>query len=213
MTGKLVVYGADYSVYVRIVRLALHEKGVDYELVPIDAFARGGPGPDYLKRQPFGRVPAFEHDGFRLYETGAIARYVDEAFDGPKLQPTDAKARARMNQIVSIADAYVYRTLVWDVFVERVNRPLRGELPNESRIQAALDRAETCFSAITALKENSAFMVGEQVTLADLWLAAMFDYFLRTDEGRTLMAGYPALGLWWSHISVRQSVAATPYGE
>jgi glutathione S-transferase len=67
-----IVFGAPYSVYVRAVRLALEEKGVDYEFVPVDIFAPGGPTADHMKRHPFGKIPAFEHEGFRLYEAGAI---------------------------------------------------------------------------------------------------------------------------------------------
>jgi glutathione S-transferase len=212
MTGKSVVYGADYSVYVRIVRLALHEKGVDYDLVPIDVFAPEGPDPAYLQRQPFGRIPAFEHDGFRLYETGAIARYIDEAFDGPGLQPAEPKARARMNQIVSIADSYAYRTLVWDIFVERVNKPDRGEIPDEAKIQAAIGKAETCFAALGALMADGPFLVGDRISLADLWLASMFDYVLKTAEGRALTTEHPSLMSWWLRISSRQSMLSTHYG-
>ena len=51
--------------------------------------------PGIFEHHPFGRIPAFEHDGFRLYETGAIARYVDEAFEGPALQPKDPRAATR----------------------------------------------------------------------------------------------------------------------
>jgi glutathione S-transferase len=65
-----VVYGAPYSVYVRAVRLALEEKGVPYRLVPVDVFAPDGPPKEYFIRQPFGRIPAFEHGGFQLYEAG-----------------------------------------------------------------------------------------------------------------------------------------------
>ena len=81
------LFGADYSVYVRIVRLALAEKGVGYDLVPVDVFAADGVPAWYLELHPFGRIPAFEHDGLRLFETAAITRYVDEAFAGPPLQP------------------------------------------------------------------------------------------------------------------------------
>jgi glutathione S-transferase len=95
------VFGAAYSVYVRIVRLALAEKGVAYRLVDIDIFAPGGPPQEYVARHPFGRIPAFEHDGFRLYETGAIARYVDEAFDGPPLQPADVRRRAHRRAAIT----------------------------------------------------------------------------------------------------------------
>ncbi len=99
MTGRPRLFGAEYSVYVRIVRLALAEKGTDYELVPVDIFASDGPRQDYLERHPFGRIPAFEYEGFRLYETGAITRYVDDVFDGRRLQPLDPRERARCNQL------------------------------------------------------------------------------------------------------------------
>jgi glutathione S-transferase len=78
-----IVFGAPYSVYVRAVRLALEEKGVAYELVPVDIFGPGGPPADHMRRHPFGKIPAFEHEGFRLYEAGAVTRYVDETFCRP----------------------------------------------------------------------------------------------------------------------------------
>ena len=78
-----IVFGAAYSVYVRTVRLTLAEKDVPYKLVEIDVFGESGPPPDYFARHPFGRIPAFEHDGFQLYETDAIVRYIDEP-DSPR---------------------------------------------------------------------------------------------------------------------------------
>jgi len=104
--GVVKQYGAAWSVYVRIARLALEEKQVSYGLVEVDVFAKTGVPQEHLKRQPFGRIPAFEHDGFHLYETNAIVRYIDDAFPGCKLQSTDPKARAKVNQIVGILDAY-----------------------------------------------------------------------------------------------------------
>lgn len=129
-----IVFGAPYSVYVRAVQLALEEKGVRYELVPIDIFATGGGPPEHAARHPFGKIPAFEHAGFSLYEAGAITRYVDEVFPGPSLQPDDACARARTNQIISILDSYAYRTLVWDIYVERVSRPASGASSDDSEL-------------------------------------------------------------------------------
>ena len=89
------LFGADFSVYVRIVQLTLAQKHVDYELVPVDVFAPEGIPAWYLDLQPFGRMPAFEHDGFRLFETAAIARYVDEAFAGPALAARRRASGAR----------------------------------------------------------------------------------------------------------------------
>ncbi len=61
--------------------------------------------PEQLARHPFAKVPAFEHDGFRPYETGAIVHYRDEVFPGPPPQPTAPRARARMIQIMSVIDS------------------------------------------------------------------------------------------------------------
>src|SRR6516164_488756 len=103
-----IVYGPNYSTYARSARLALEEKGVPYRLEEVGLIQGETTRPAHLKRHPFARVPAFEHDGFPLYETAAIERYVDETFPGPKLQPEEPKRRARMTQIVSVIDAYAY---------------------------------------------------------------------------------------------------------
>src|SRR5215472_15920370 len=150
-----IVFGAPYSGYVRAVRLALEEKDVRYELVPIDTFAPGGAPPEHQVRHPFGRIRAFEYAGFSLYEAGAITRFVDEVFPGPSLQPDDARARARVNQIISILDSYAYPTLVWDIYVERVSRPAGGASSDEQRISAAMPKAKVCLSALSEFMDGS----------------------------------------------------------
>ena len=205
-----VLFGAPYSVYVRIVRLALAEKGVAYRLEEIDIFAPGGPPAEYLtRRHPFGRIPAFEHDGFRLYETGAIARYVDEAFAGPALQPSAPRARARMNQIISLLDNYAYRTLVWDIFVERVRAPAQGRQADEAKIAAALPKARICLAALSELMSGSPFLAGPALTLADLHAAPMLIYFRIAAEGASLLAETPDLAAWLERMAGRASNRAT----
>jgi glutathione S-transferase len=208
--GEPILFGAPYSVYVRIVRLALAEKGVAYRLEEIDIFAPGGPPAEYLtRRHPFGRIPAFEHDGFRLYETGAIARYVDEAFAGPALQPSAPRARARMNQIISLLDNYAYRTLVWDIFVERVRAPAQGRQADEAKIAAALPKARICLAALSELMSGSPFLAGPALTLADLHAAPMLIYFRIAAEGASLLAETPDLAAWLERMAGRASNRAT----
>lgn len=204
-----IVFGAAYSVYVRIVRLALWEKGIPYRLQEVDIFAPDGPPKDYLARQPFGRIPAFEHDGFRLYETSAIARYVDEVFPGPRLQPDDPKARARMSQITGVLDRYAYRTLVWDIYLERTEPPREGRTSDEAKIAAALPRARLCLRVLADLMAGAPFLTGDALGLADLHAAPMFAYFLAAPEGAALMAEQPGLADWWRRIAVRPGMTAT----
>jgi glutathione S-transferase len=106
------LFGLERSVYTRIVRLVLEEKAVAYTLRETEIFGSDGVPAEHLVRHPFGRIPALRHGDFSLYEASAIARYVDEAFAGPALQPTAPRARARMNQAISILDSYAYRPMV-----------------------------------------------------------------------------------------------------
>ena len=203
------LYGAAYSVYVRVARLALLEKGVAYRLVEVDAFASDGPPAEHLTRQPFGKIPAFEHDGFRLYETGAITRYVDEAFEGTALQPVNPQARARMNQVISILDSYAYPVLVWVIYVERIDAPKRGRRSDEARIMLALPEAETCLTALEDILADGPWLAGPVLTLADLHAAPIFDLLLQTPEGAEMLAQHPRLMAWWSAASARESMTLT----
>jgi glutathione S-transferase len=205
-----ILFGAAYSVYVRAARLALWEKRVPYRLVEVDIFAPDGPPADYLERHPFNRIPAFEHDGFRLYETTAITRYVDEAFAGPPLMPSTPRGRARANQIVSIIDSYGYRPLIWDIFVERVRAPAQGRGSDEAKIAAAIPGAALCLRALDELAASKGpYLTGSEVSLADLHAAPVFAYFSMAAEGAELLASRPRLRRWWQAMRERPSMAAT----
>ncbi len=204
-----VLYGAVYSVYVRAVRLTLAEKGVSYRLVPVDVFSTNGVPQEHMKRHPFGRIPAFEHRGFHLYETGAITRYVDEAFEGPPLQFAAPRQRARMNQVLSLLDSYCYRTLVWDIYVERISAPKESRAADEARIAAAIPRAYTCLAALEEIAGEGPFLAGASLTLADLHAAPMFAYFTMTPEATMLLAGRRRLREWWDRMRNRASILAT----
>ena len=78
--SEVIVFGYPQNTYVRTVRMSLEEKGIPYALEPIDLKA-----PEYRKRHPFAKMPAFQHGNVKLYETSAITRYIDEVFDGASL--------------------------------------------------------------------------------------------------------------------------------
>jgi len=203
------LYGADYSVYVRSSRLALEEKGVAYTLNPVDVFAPEGPPESYLALQPFGKIPALRHGHFALFETQAILRYVDEAFEGPALQPETTKERARMNQFLAILDNYAYRTLVWDIYVERVVRTRDGNPANEVGIASALGLARTAIVALEGLAQPGPFLLGSRLTLADCHAAPMLNLFEKAEEGRLLLKAAPLLSAWLETFRKRKSFLKT----
>jgi glutathione S-transferase len=207
----VVLHGYHYSVYVRIARLTLAEKGVAYERVEVDPFAPDVPRA-YLAMHPFRRVPALVHDDFTLYETGAITRYVDETFPGPRLQPEAPRERARMTQIVSIVDAYAYWPMVRQVFSHSVLRPRVGEPVDLFEIGRGLEGSARALGALEALAAAGAFLIGDQLSLADLHLAPMMAYLVAAPEGRQLLPKYPKLSRWWQAMQQRPSLAATDPG-
>jgi glutathione S-transferase len=201
------LYGAPYSVYVRIARLAFEEKGVDYELMPVDVFQAGGPSTDYLRLQPFGKIPALRHGDFALYETDAIVRYVEEAFEGPPLAPATPRARARMTQVMRILDSYGYPSLVWGVYVREAGAP---EDRDPERLAAALAPSRRCLSVLEGLLGGD-FFLGDSPTLADLHAAPMLTYLALAPSGRRLLAEQPRLSAWLARMAQRPSLAATRF--
>ena len=200
------LFGASCGVYVRIVRLALAEKGVAYRLVEIDGSDEGAADPVH---HPFRRIPAFEHDGFRLFETGAITRYIDEAFAGPALQPPNPRGRARMNHIITLLENYVNETLVWLIFLVRMRSAFEGRHPDELRISAALPLAETCLEQLVDLMADGPYLAGERLTLADLHAAPMMIYAQMAAEGALLLRQRPVLQTWLARVGRRSSIGDT----
>ncbi|UYN94813.1 MAG: glutathione S-transferase family protein [Enhydrobacter sp.] len=207
----LVLHGYRFSVYRRIARLALEEKGLAYGHEEVNPFDPAMPA-DYLRLHPFGRVPTLIHDGFVLYETGAITRYVDRAFAGPSLQPADARAVGRMDQILSVVDSYAYWPLVRQVFAHGVFRPRTGGTGDEDEVRKGLDAAPKVLDALDKLAGDDRFLVGPSPSLADLHLGAMIAYFVLAPEGRTLLERWPRLAAWWARMAGRPSMLSTEPG-
>jgi len=204
----LELHGYGPSVYAWIARLTLREKGLSFTWRAVDPFAAELPEA-FLDLHPFGRVPVLVHDGFALYETAAIARYLDEGFAGPPLQPADAQARARMQQIIGIADSYAYWPLVRQVFSHGVFLPRLGRQPDPDLYRAGLEAAPRVLAALERLAAGGDHLVGGTVSLADLYLAPMIAYFSAAGDGAALLAGHPRLDRWFQAVSRRPAFLAT----
>jgi glutathione S-transferase len=204
-----VLYGLSRSVYTRIARLALEEKGVRHTLEEVEIFGPDGVPDDHLQRQPFGRIPAFLHDGFLLYETAAITRYVDETFVGSRLQPLEPRARARMNQVIGIVDSYAYRPMVWGVFAARIVAPAENIQPDERQFEHSLAKACLCCRALEEILGRQRYFTGDELTLADLHALPILLYFSMTREGADTLAAHPRLQAWLDNMAARPSVQRT----
>src|SRR5262245_52300656 len=91
--SNVTLFGFPRSTFVKVAGLILTARDVEYRFHDTEDEMYL---PVHLERHPFGRVPALQHDDFMLYETNAIAAYIDDVFPGPKLTPADPRKRARV---------------------------------------------------------------------------------------------------------------------
>ncbi|MEO5866014.1 MAG: glutathione S-transferase family protein [Sphingomonas sp.] len=198
------LYGVAGSPNVRGAMLGLAEKGVDYELIPV--LPADFKAPEQLALNPFGRVPVLKHDGFVLYETQAILRYIDEAFEGPALVPATASESARMNQILGIIDCHLFPTWSGTIGIERLIAPKFFGRPSDiEQIEAAVPLARTCAEALEAVVA-APYLTGETFGLADIRLIPHFDWFRLTPEGAVILADKRKLTRWFQRVSERPTV-------
>jgi len=167
----------------------------------------------HLKRHPFGRIPAFEHGDFQLYETQAILRYLDDVIPEPALEPADPRAAARMNQITGINDWYFFPKVAAVIVFQRIIGPvLLGLTTDEAAVAAALPVGRVCIAELDRLLGSQPFLAGEGMSMADLMLAPQLDIFAATLEGAAMLAG-TGLDQWLGRMRVRPSMLATQRPE
>ncbi len=201
---KVSLHGYRDSVYSWVARFVLIEKNIDFDWVEVDPFS-SAPLESYQKLNPFRRVPTLVHRGFVLYETSAIVQFLDDEYPEPRLQPSTASGRARIAQIISIIDSYAYWPLVRQVFSHGYWQPLHGEEPDPEEFQQGLAAAPLTLSAINSIVGDSEYLVGEALSLADLYLAPFLSYFALADEGKAMLGTYPVLRDWLQRTTQRQS--------
>ena len=203
-----IVRGIPGSPFMRAVLMTLLEKNAPYRLEPI------APGqhksPEYLAKHPFGRVPLIEQDGYILYETQAILRYLDRTLPTPALTPAEPRAAARMDQAMNINDWYLFRQIGVPVVFHRVVAPRIGAPSNDAVVAAALPEAQACLKTIDGFLGDRPYMAGDAMTLADLIMAPHLDMLDECAEGRAMLAGTP-LAAWLERMRARPSMAATTW--
>lgn len=208
--SEFLVHSIPGSPYGRAVLATLVEKGASHRLIPV--------GPGTLKvephtlRHPFGRIPVLEHDGFTLYETQAIVRYLDRVVPDPALTPTDPRSAARMDQVMNVCDWYLFQGVGSVIAFQRIVGPrLMGLTPDEAAIAQAMPKAHTVFRELSRLLGENSYFAGDRVTLADLMVAPHIDFFLQTPEWAPLSATAPNLVSWLARMNERPCMKQTTW--
>src|SRR5689334_23110351 len=165
------LYHAPQSTNSRKVRIALIEKGLEFERVPIDLGKKEQKTPEYLKIHPFGQVPALDDEGFIVYDSTVINEYLEDEYPYPPLMPKDSDGRARARLMEDFRDNYFNPAFVR---VFREARKPEGERDAQA-IEAAKAEIGKCFDRIERELHGKEYLAGE-FSLADIAFMANLDW-------------------------------------
>jgi len=191
------IYGLPPSTFTRVVRLACHEKGIDYELVPTF------PG-TVEPINPFRKIPAMSHGDLTIFESSAIVRYLDTVFPGPKLWPADARAGAIVDQwIGAVCDSVLNSAQRY--MASRFNfLPVPPEMT-----QKYLDKTREVLPVFDRQLAKTRFLAGDTVSAADFFFLPPFCYFDDVPEMKAIADHAPNCRRWFGEMAARPSVVAT----
>ena len=197
MTARL--YHMPLSPFCRKVRLTLAEKRIEVELVEERYWEQS---PDFIRRNPAGKVPVLRLGNRTMSESQAICEYLDETVPNPPLMPRDPEARYEVRRICAWFDDKFHREVTSMLLYERVNKKLMGQGYPESRnVKAGASQIKYHLDYLNWLLETRRWLAGNEMTLADFSAAAhlsALDYISDVDWNRSA-----ALKDWYAKIKSR----------
>lgn len=202
--AELILHSRPLSLYLRIATLVCEEKQVEYRVDARDALGEG-----YRAFHPFEKMPVLQHGDVMIYETLAIADYVERAFDGPVLSPVAPQAHAQMLSWISLTNAYFFPTMMGGIAKPLLMAPLQGEPTDHDLVAQSLPELDKQVALLEASLRSSPYLVGDGLTLADLFVLPNLFYASLTDEGTRALSEAPKTQDWMNRLTARPSFAAT----
>lgn len=199
----LEIIGHPRSNFVRTVRMVALEKGAAHEHLP------EMPHSDVIKSlHPMGQIPALRHDGIELFESMAIARYIDTVCEGAKMVPSEPGEEAKIVQWSSFAQTTVDRLFLRQYVVQHMfNKDKDGNI-----IRDEIDKAIKAFPKVFGILNEaveSGFYGSNTFSMADCFLMPMLSSVQRYPEGKEAVEGAKNLSKYFETHSQRPSFTAT----
>ncbi|WP_339896510.1 glutathione S-transferase family protein [uncultured Gilvimarinus sp.] len=206
MSQTVQIYGATFSVFVRVVALVCEEKNIPYQYSktlkhqPFEMHSEA-----HFNLHPFGKIPILQHGDNTLCETASIIRYLDRAFGPETLQGGNEWERAHIDQWCSLIthyiDFYVVRQFMLElVFPKGANGEPRLDVIADNR-----PRAEHALNIIAQQLGDTDYLVGDQFSLADAMLAPMLAYNKDAPDCINLVRAHPKLLQYANRLQARAS--------
>ena len=198
------IIGSVRSTYTRVVRMVCEEKGIEHTLTerPLGA-------PEILAIHPFGKMPVLRHGDVALFESKAIATYLDRGFPGPPVIPSDPGLAALTEQWVSLVNTVMDATLIRTyLFAYAFPKTADGQ-PDRKAIDAVTPALREQVAILDKAVARTGYLVGDQFTFADINLLPILYYVRQLPEGAEALAAASHLAGYYDRHAARPSFART----
>jgi len=178
---------------------------VPFEFVSVDMSKGEHKSAAFVANQPFGQVPYIDDDGFVLYESRAICRYIADKYanQGPALVPTDVKGKALFEQAASIEYSN-FDPFCSKAVAEMVFKPMRGQASDKAVFDALIAGLSAKLDAYEVILGKQKYLAGNEITLADLFHLP-YGILLEKAGSDLMTTKGPNVTRWFNELCARPS--------
>jgi glutathione S-transferase len=198
------IIGSARSTYTRVVRMVCEEKGIDYVLTE-----RMLGAPELLAIHPLGKMPVLRHGHVELFESKAIATYLDRSFAGPSIFPSDPRLAALTEQWVSLVNTVMDRTLIRTYVFAYIAPKTSDGKPDREAIEALMPVMREQLGILDRAVAGSGHLVGDRFTFADINLLPILHRVGQFPEGAQALAAARNLAAYYETHAARPSFVGT----
>ena len=204
MSAKPTLYGVNASPFVRKVRVALAEKGIEYEQIP--QMPMGQP-PEYFEISPLGKIPCYVEGDFSLPDSSAIIAYLEKKQPEPALYPSDPHQFARALWYEEYADTKFSETAGSIFFNRVVKAKMMKQEQDEEAVAGGLAALPAIFDYLEKQIGDREVLAGSHFSVADIAASSFFVNLMHA--GETVDASrWPKLAAYVARNHARPSFKA-----
>lgn len=201
---ELHIIGTPHSNFTWTTRIVCVEKGVPYTFDPLRPHT-----PEVEAISPFGLIPVMRHGTVQLFESRAICTYIDRAFQGPSLVPSDPVKSALTEQWVSAITTSIDPLLMRRYVLKHATPGTPDGKPDQGTINVALAAMPAQFSMLDRAVSTTGYLVGDGFTLADAYLVPILFFMTKLPESEEMLAKSRSLQNYLGDQLQRESVRDT----
>ncbi|HEU0081953.1 MAG TPA: glutathione S-transferase family protein [Bradyrhizobium sp.] len=198
------IIGSARSTYTWAVRMVCEEKGIEYALIETPLHA-----PEIIAIHPLGKMPVLRHGEIELFESKAIATWLDRSFPGPKVFPTDPYRAALVEQWVSLVNTAIDRTLIRTYLFAHIGPKAADGGPDREAIKAVMPAVRRQLEILDDAVARTGYLVDDQFTFADINLLPILYRIRQFPEGAEALAAATQLARYFDQHAARPSFRNT----